>query len=154
MRLVRSLRIAHDNCPSGVFWPTPHQDNFNQERRVLAAGWTATAGAPSATVAVAAGVVTTEAPTGTQVGEVAPVEAAAGIVAPTAAPEAEEEALEVVATLGAAEPPARGTAGMGDVTTPQATATEATGDTRTEAPTELAAPAPRRTAARVPMSLS
>ena len=74
---------------------------------------------------------------------------------PSAAPEAEkEEALEVVTTLGAAEPQARGTAGRGDTVTPRATATEPTGETFTEAPTEMAAPAPRRIAARAPTSLS
>ena len=73
---------------------------------------------------------------------------------PIAASEAEEEALEVVATLSAAEPPAKGVAGRADMATPRATATEATGDTRREAPTELEAPARRRIAARAPRSLS
>ena len=59
------------------------------------------------TVEEAVVAVATEAPPGARVGEPARAEAAAGMAAPTAAAEAEEEAMEVVATLGAAEPPAR-----------------------------------------------
>ena len=70
---------------------------------------------------------------------------------PTAAPATgDEEALEVAATLGTAEPPARGAGARGDTTTHRAEATEATEGMRTEALTELAAPAPPRTADRVP----
>ena len=29
VRLVTSLRIAHDNCPSDLFWPTPNKDDFD-----------------------------------------------------------------------------------------------------------------------------
>ena len=44
MRLVTSLRIAHENCLSDVLWPTPNQDEFDQQRRALYArryhnGW-------------------------------------------------------------------------------------------------------------------
>ena len=46
MRLVTSLRIAHDNCPSDVFWPTPQQEDFDQERRELAASRGRNGGAP------------------------------------------------------------------------------------------------------------
>ena len=75
---------------------------------------TATAGTPATTVAEVEVAVATEAPTGARVEEVAPTEAAAGLTAPTAAPEAEqEEALKMVATLDAAEPLARRTAGKG-----------------------------------------
>ena len=96
----------------------------------------------------------TEAPTGAQVGEAARAEAEEGMAAPIASPEAEEEALEVVTALGAAESYARETAGREDTATPRAKAMEATGDTRAEAPSELAAPAPRRAAVRAPTSLS
>ena len=99
-------------------------------------------------------VVVTEAPSGTPEEEVAPEVAAAGRAAPIGVPEAEKEALEVVATLGAAEAPARGAAGRADMAIPRATATEATGDTRREARTQMEAPAPRRTAARASRSLS
>ena len=79
--------------------------------------------------------VTTEAPPSDRVGT-ARTEAAAGVAAPTAVPEVEEEVLEVVAMLGAAEPPARGAAARGDTATPRAAATEATVNTHTEAATE------------------
>ena len=78
------------------------------------------------------------------------------MVAATSALEAKEEALEVVATLDAADPPARGVAGRVDTATatPRVTIAEGIGATRGEAPTEPEAPAPRRTAARAPRSLS
>ena len=60
----------------------------------------------------------------------------------------------MVATLDAAEPPARGTGGRTDMATPRATAASATRDTCREAPTEREAPAPRRTATGGPRSLS
>ena len=59
---LTSLWIAHDHCVSEVFWPTPHQNDRDQERRALAAGRdrngealaaTVTAGATAATVAEA-----------------------------------------------------------------------------------------------------
>ena len=90
-----------------------------------------------------------EAPPGARVGEAARAEAAAGMVAPTAAQEAEEEAPEVVATLDAEEPPARGVRARADTVTPRA---ETIGSTHA-APTEQAASAPRRTADRAPTSL-
>ena len=37
--LVTSLRVAHDNWMTKVFWPTPEQDQPDQERRTLVAGW-------------------------------------------------------------------------------------------------------------------
>ena len=91
--------------------------------------------------------VTMETLTGPQEEEVAPAAAAAGMAAPTAAPEAEKEAWAVVATLGAADPPARGVVGRADTVTPKAMATEGTGTTRREAPTKLKAPAPWKTPA-------
>ena len=36
--LVTTLRAAHDHCSTVVFWPTPEQDQDDQERRALAAG--------------------------------------------------------------------------------------------------------------------
>ena len=60
-----------------------------------------------------------------------------------------EETLEEVATLGAAEPPARGVTG-----TPRAVATEATGGTHAEALSEPEASAPRRMTERTLTSLS
>ena len=33
MSLVTSLRVAHDHCPSDVFWPTPHQDESDRAHR-------------------------------------------------------------------------------------------------------------------------
>ena len=79
--------------------------------------------------------------------------AAEGMAAPTAVPEEEEEALEVVATLDTAEPQARVATGRRGMASPRATAVEATGDTRRETPTELAAPSPRKAAARALTSL-
>ena len=67
------------------------------------------------------------------------MEAAAGMAAPTS----RGSAMEVVETLGAAEPRARGTGARGAAATPQA---EGTGNTRAQALMELAAAAPRRTA--------
>ena len=122
-------------------------------RSTLVRSTTAAAPAPAATVGEAAVAVTTETPTGAQVEVVAPAVAATGLVVPTAAPEAEEEALEVVATLGAAESPARGAVGRRDINTIRATSTEVTGDTRWDVSTEQAGPAPRRTAARALTSL-
>ena len=46
MRLMTSLRIAHDNCPSDVFWPTSHQHDFDQYRCALAAGRDRSGGGP------------------------------------------------------------------------------------------------------------
>ena len=63
-----------------------------------------------------------------------------------AAPTSRGSAMEVVETLGAAEPRARGTGARGAAATPQA---EGTGNTRAQALMELAAAAPRRTAGRV-----
>ena len=60
-----------------------------------------------------------------------------------------EETLGEVATLGAAEPPAREVTG-----TPRAVAAEGTVDTRAEALSEPTAPAPRRTAGCALTSLS
>ena len=79
--------------------------------------------------------------------------ATAGLEVPDAAPEAEEEALEVVATLGPGESPARRAAGMADMARPRTTATDATVNTRGEEPTELVPSAPRRTWARTPRML-
>ena len=46
MSLVTRLRIAHDDCPSEVVWRTPHQDNFDQERRALTDRRDLTGGGP------------------------------------------------------------------------------------------------------------
>ena len=46
MGLVTSLRIAHDNCASEVFWPIPHQDKLDQECRALAVGRDRNGGVP------------------------------------------------------------------------------------------------------------
>ena len=35
IRLVTSPRVAHDNYPSGVLWPIPHQDEIDQQCRAL-----------------------------------------------------------------------------------------------------------------------
>ena len=75
------------------------------------------------------------------------------MAAPTTPQEVAEKAMEVVATLGAAEPPARGAAARGDTVMFRSKATEASGGTRTEAPTEVAAPTPRRTAVEAPTLL-
>ena len=50
MRLVASLGIADDNCPSDVFWPTPHQHEFDQHRRTLLVSRDHNGGGPAATV--------------------------------------------------------------------------------------------------------
>ena len=76
------------------------------------------------------------------------------MAAPTDAPKAEEDALEVVATIVAAEPPARGAAAREDTAIPPAAATEATGSMHTVTATDLAAPTPQKIADRTPTSLS
>ena len=153
MRLVTSLRIAHDKCRSGVFGPPRTRMILTCSAARSPPAGSTTSAAAAATVGEAAVAVATEPPTGVQVEEVAPAVAVAGMTAPTAPPEAEEEALPMVDMLGPAEPLTSGAAGRGDMVTPRATASETTGDTSREAPTELAAPSPRRTAARAPKSL-
>ena len=143
-----------------VIWPTPDQDQADQQRRPLAAGRDNNSGdrdrsgggttvAEVAAVAVVATVVamTTEAPPGARVGTATRAEATAWGAATTAATKEVEEAMEVLDTVVGAETPARAAGEKGATTTPRVERT-------TRVLTELAAPAPRRTAVRIPTSLS
>ena len=128
-----------------MFWPTPNQDNFDQEHRALAAG----RDRREAVVAV-----DTEAAPDSSEGGSSSGGSSSEMAAPTTTPQVEEDAREAVVTLGAAEPPARGAGTRGDTATPRPATTETTGSTRTEAPTELAALVPQTIAERAPTSLS
>ena len=47
MRLMTGRRVAHDNCPSDALRRTLHQDEFDQQRRVLSANRGHNGGGPS-----------------------------------------------------------------------------------------------------------
>ena len=129
MRLMTSLRVAHDNCPSDVLWHTLTRTRVNERFVRAPTTGSTTTGPLDATIGVTEAEVATENPTGAQEEKVAPTAAAAWIAAPTAAPGAEEEAREVMTTLGAADPPEGGVTGRADTTPPRATATEGTEST-------------------------
>ena len=150
------MRIAYDHFASEVFRPTPTMTTSTKSAELLPTAGTAMAEGLAATAAARATAVTvaeavralaTDAPPGGRAGEAARAETAAGMAAPTAAREAGEEALQVVATLGAAEPLARRAGAKRATANPRA---EATGVTRTPARMKMAAATPRRTAGRMP----
>ena len=74
---------------------------------------TTAAGGLAAIIGEAAVAVATEAPTGAQQEKLAPAAEVAGMAACTAAPEVEEKAWEVVATIGASGAAGKGSRGKG-----------------------------------------
>ena len=105
--LVTSLTIVHDNCPSKVSWPTPHHDFFDHERRPLVTGRDSNGGGPGCDHREGRDGSGRKGSSWRPSGQASSDGGNTEIAAPTATPEAEEEAPEVVATLNVVETPAR-----------------------------------------------